>query len=81
MVMKKRKTPASERLSRQFGTRINKLRGERQWTQRDLSNAADGLDTAYISRIEAGLVEPCLGTLSLLAAAFNLTLSELLKGL
>jgi transcriptional regulator with XRE-family HTH domain len=81
MVMTKRKTPASERLTHQFGARINKLRGERQWTQRDLSNAADGLDTAYISRIESGKIEPCLGSLALLASAFGITLSELLKGL
>jgi transcriptional regulator with XRE-family HTH domain len=81
MVMNKRKTPASERLSRQLGTRINKLRSDRKWTQRDLSDAADGLDTAYISRIEAGKVEPCLGSLAQLASEFGLSLSELLKGL
>jgi transcriptional regulator with XRE-family HTH domain len=33
-----------------------------------------------VSRIEAGRAEPCLGTLGLLAKAFDLSLSELLKG-
>jgi hypothetical protein len=33
-----------------------------------------------VSRIEAGRAEPCLGTLRLQTKAFDLTLSELLKG-
>ena len=80
MVMKKRKTPASERLSRQFGSRLIELRAKRDWTQRALSDAADGLNTGYISRIEAGLVEDVRHVVS---AGFRiwLTLSELLKGL
>jgi transcriptional regulator with XRE-family HTH domain len=35
----------------------------------------------FISRIEAGTVEPCLGVLDTLATAFDLSLSELLKGI
>lgn len=78
--MKKRKTPELEELSRALGERITKLRQQRKWTQQDVSDNAGGLARAFISRIESGQVEACLGTLSALAKAFNLTLSELLKG-
>lgn len=46
----------------------------------DLSNAAS-LGQGFISRIETGSVEPCLGVLDSLATAFKLSLSELLKGI
>jgi transcriptional regulator with XRE-family HTH domain len=71
----------SEKLSRAFGERIVKLRQLRQWTQQQLSDQANGLERAFISRVEAGRVEPCLGTISALAKAFELTLSALLKGI
>ena len=78
--MKKRKTPESEELSRALGERIVKLRQQREWTQQQVSDQADGLERAFISRIESGQIEPCLGTLSALAKAFDMTISELLKG-
>ena len=78
--MKKRKTPKSEELSRALGERIVKLRQQREWTQQQVSDQADGLERAFISRIESGQIEPCLGTLSALAKAFDMTISELLKG-
>jgi transcriptional regulator with XRE-family HTH domain len=81
MKAKTRKTPASEVLSVAFGQRVLELRAKREWTQRQLSEHAEGLDTGYISRIEHGQFEPCLGSLAQLAGAFGLTLSELLKGL
>jgi transcriptional regulator with XRE-family HTH domain len=81
MVTKKQKTPASERLSKALGQRIVQLRLEREWTQQQVSDRAEGLDRGFISRIEYGLVEPCLGTLDVLAKAFGLTLSELLAGI
>lgn len=80
MVIKKRKTPASQRLSKAFGQRVANLRLERQWSQQQLSDMAAGLDRGYISRIEYGLTEPCLATLHVLALAFDMTLSELLDG-
>jgi transcriptional regulator with XRE-family HTH domain len=78
--MKKRKTPESEELSRALGERIVKLRQQREWTQQQVSDQAGGLERAFISRIESGQVEACLGTLSALAKAFDMTISELLKG-
>jgi transcriptional regulator with XRE-family HTH domain len=81
MVMHKRKTPASEKLSRAFGARIVQLRQKREWTQQQVSDQAGGLDRGFISRIESGQIEPCLGTLTTLAKAFGLTLSELLEGM
>jgi transcriptional regulator with XRE-family HTH domain len=74
------KTAESEELSRALGERIAKLRQQRKWTQQEVSDHAGGLERAFISRIESGRVEVCLGTLAVLARAFDLTLSELLKG-
>jgi transcriptional regulator with XRE-family HTH domain len=71
----------SEEISRALGERITKLRKQRQWTQQELSHHAGGLERAFISRVEAGRVEVCLHTLSVLAKAFDLTLSALLKGI
>jgi len=48
---------------------------------RDLSMASEGLSPGYISRVEAGKLEPCLGSLSLFASAFDLSLAELLSHL
>ena len=78
--MKKRTTPESEQLSRELGGRVAELRQQREWTQQELSVQAGGLERAFISRIEAGQVEPCLWTLHVLAGAFGLSLSDLLKG-
>jgi transcriptional regulator with XRE-family HTH domain len=79
MVMKKRKTPKTERLCRAFGARLVQLRGEREWSQKQLSGTT-GVDQWFISRIESGQTEPCLGSLAVFAKAFDLTLSELLEG-
>jgi ribosome-binding protein aMBF1 (putative translation factor) len=72
---------ASKKLSKKFGVMIQKLRSERGWSMRDLSSVAKGLNPSYISRVEAGKIEPCLNGLNLLASAFGLTLAELLSGL
>jgi transcriptional regulator with XRE-family HTH domain len=80
MVRKKRKTPESMLVSRKFGEKIRKLRQQRDWTQQEVSDQAEGLERAFISRMESGQIEPCLGTMAVLAKAFGLTLSELLKG-
>jgi transcriptional regulator with XRE-family HTH domain len=74
-----RKTPVAGLLSRKLGTKVVELRRERDWTQKQLA-AVTGVDQGFISRIEAGLVEPCLGTLGQLARAFELSLAELLTG-
>jgi transcriptional regulator with XRE-family HTH domain len=81
MAVKKRKTAESERLSQVLGEKLAKLRQQRNWTQQEVSDHAGGLERAFISRIESGQIEPCLGTMSALAKAFGLTLSDLLKGI
>jgi transcriptional regulator with XRE-family HTH domain len=43
--------------------RVNELRRQRNWSQRELSEHAYRIDRAYISRIESGVVEPCLTTI------------------
>ncbi len=71
-------TPTAQ--TRKFGARIREKRLANEWTQRNLADKA-GIDPAFVSRIEAGLIEPCLGTLTVLSKAFSVTLSELLKGI
>jgi transcriptional regulator with XRE-family HTH domain len=80
MKSKPRKTPRIEALSLQVGSKVVKLRLDREWTQVDLASASS-LGQGFISRIESGSVEPCLGVLDSLATAFKLSLSELLKGI
>ncbi|MHB1937763.1 MAG: helix-turn-helix domain-containing protein [Acidobacteriaceae bacterium] len=63
-----------------FGGRIRKLRQERGWTQTYLS-VHTGLGRPYISNIERGQKEPCLRSLEILALAFELSLSQLMRGI
>lgn len=81
MVIKTRRTPESERLSKAFGNRIAQLRIQNEWSQRELSERAEGMDRGFISRIESGQVEPCLGTQKMLAKAFGISLSALMRGI
>jgi transcriptional regulator with XRE-family HTH domain len=74
-----RKTPKTEAACDRFGKRIAALRTEKSWTQMQLSEKT-GLDQGFISRVESGKMEPCLGSLVTLAAAFGISASELLKG-
>jgi transcriptional regulator with XRE-family HTH domain len=80
MQNRSRKRTSARVLSTKFGHRILQLRVERGWTQRQLSKSTRSLDQGFVSRIETGRIEPCLGTLSALAKGFGLSLSELLKG-
>lgn len=53
------------------GTRLRRLRIERQLSQREL--ACDGVSYAYISRIEAGTRDPSVKALRKLAAKLGVT--------
>jgi len=66
---------ACERL----GQRLRKLREDAGLSQRGLAEKVK-LEQAFISRLETGQSEPCLGTLCELADAFDLTVSQFLKG-
>lgn len=64
----------------QLGMRIKFLRKERKWSQEDLALEA-GVNKNYISDLENGRRNPSLEILEKIAIAFNISLSELFKGI
>ena len=60
--------------------RIKFLRKERKWSQEDLALEAD-VNKNYISDLENGRRNPSLEILEKIAIAFNISLSELFKGI
>ena len=63
-----------------FSARLLTLRKARGLTLRDLETAS-GIERGTINRIERGVANPRLGSVQALAAALNVSLSELFKGL
>ena len=63
----------------QLGERIRQLRKKRGWRQIDLAQHS-GIHEVHISDLERGVREVGLRHLAALAAAFELSLSEFLKG-
>ncbi len=63
----------------QLGKRIRELRKKRGWRQIDLAEQS-GIHEVHISDLERGTREVGLRRLAALATAFDLSLSELLKG-
>jgi len=63
-----------------LGLRIRTLREQRGWTQTYLA-VHTGLGRAFISDLENGKKEPCLRSLEILAAGFQLSLSQLFSRL
>jgi transcriptional regulator with XRE-family HTH domain len=70
----------TRKLAIRLGASIRALRQKAGISQVQLGQTT-GMDQAYVSRIEAGKVEPCLGTLRTLSEALGVTLSELFRGL
>lgn len=64
---------------KRMGVRIRKLRKARGWSQTYLS-VHSGLGRPFISNVERGQKELCLRSLEILALAFELSLSQLLRG-
>ena len=62
-----------------LGRRIRDLRKQRGWRQLDLAVQV-GINENYASDLEVGRKEVCLNTISALAEAFGLTISELMSG-
>ena len=62
-----------------LGIRIRKLRLQRGWSQTYLS-VHSGLGRPFISNVERGQKELCLRSLEIVALAFDMSLSQLLKG-
>ena len=71
---------AKEDVAVRFGKRLRKIRLQRGLTQVDLE-VHTGLSRQFISRLEAGLKEPCLRTLETFADAFEISISQLMRGL
>ena len=67
-------------LASRFGTRIRNLRLKRGWSQVDLA-VHSGIGRPFISNIENGKHEPRLQTLEDLAATFDMSISQLMRGL
>ncbi len=65
-------------LHQAFGRSVAIERARRDWTQVELARRA-GIERAHLSRIEAGAVDPGLALQEKIAAAFGLTLSELMR--
>jgi len=63
-------------ITQQFGQRVRKLRTEKRMSQLQLSQES-GLDLTTINEIENGNREPMLRTISRIAKAFNITISEI----
>jgi transcriptional regulator with XRE-family HTH domain len=62
-----------------FGARIKALRLEKGWTQEDLAEKA-GVGRVFISQMENGHKDVCLGVIEALADSFKISISELTKG-
>ena len=63
-----------------FGSRIRTLRRKKGWRQLDLALQA-GINENYVSDLELGRKEACLNTISALAYAFGISISELTKNI
>jgi transcriptional regulator with XRE-family HTH domain len=64
----------------QLGKRIRELRKKRGWRQIDLAQQS-GIHEVHVSDLERGVREVGLRHLAALSAAFELSLSEFLKGI
>jgi transcriptional regulator with XRE-family HTH domain len=62
-----------------FGERLRELRIERGWSQETLANLAD-IDRTYIPGIENGKRNVSIVIIEKLAIVFNVSISELIKG-
>jgi len=67
------------RMTTALAPRLRELRGQRGWSQHQLSIVA-GLSDRTIQRIEEGKCQPRSQTLQALAAAFDMDVSRLLNG-
>ena len=66
-------------LNVRFGKRLGALRKEKGWTFVYLAEHS-GLDDAFLHNLEHGTKEPCLNTIDILAKSFELSISELMRG-
>jgi transcriptional regulator with XRE-family HTH domain len=62
-----------------LGRRLRKLRSDRGWSQAYLAEIS-GIGRVHISELENGRREAGLRVLEMLSVSFDVTVSELLKG-
>jgi ribosome-binding protein aMBF1 (putative translation factor) len=79
LIIRLARTAVKAERSEALGQRIWELRKQRGWRQLDLAVQA-GINENYVSDLEVGRKEVCLNTISALAEAFGLTISELMSG-
>lgn len=65
-------------LRQRFGDKIRQLRADHEMTQEDLADRS-GIGRVFISQLENGHKDACLGVIEALAGTFKITLSELFK--
>jgi transcriptional regulator with XRE-family HTH domain len=63
-----------------FGNRVRTLRKKRGWSQMYFS-VHSGLARTFVLDVEKGRKEACLRTIEVIAKSFDLTVSQLTKGL
>jgi len=66
-------------IRKRTGACIRKLRDERDWSQEELAERA-GLHRTYVSAVERGVRNPTITVLGRLAAALEMSVSEMLSG-
>ena len=74
-----RTMPKSDRALLTFGRNVAKIRGERGFSQDKLAEKAN-IDRTYVSGIERGVRNPGIKTVLRVAAALNVTIADLCKG-
>ena len=67
-----------DKVKKQFGDQLRKLRHKRNWTQEELADRA-GMHSTYIGQIERGVRNPSLVNLYKLAKALKVSAGELLS--
>jgi transcriptional regulator with XRE-family HTH domain len=67
-------------IKKKFGRRVKLLRTEKGWSQENLALNAE-LDRTYIPSIEKGERNVSLDVIQKLSKAFEIKMSELLKGI
>ena len=70
----------TQKMQRAFGKRVRDLRKSRGWTQEQMAHTT-GLHWSYIGQAERGERNLTLLTLSVIAKAFKMKVSELLRGI
>jgi transcriptional regulator with XRE-family HTH domain len=71
---------SSNELSKRFGERVRTLRKRKDWSLEQLAERAK-MHVTYLSSVERGYRNPTLNVLAALAAALEVTLSSLVKGI